>query len=228
MSIHTQLAVAGYGVTVTIDEASQTVMPDGSTTYTVRIKNTGDFDTTYDVVLDGTAVTESSISVTPVVVWTTGILAPEAEEMQTVTVTTASTLEATYNLAATATCNEDTSVTGSATSELVVSSASNEMHIDGIEMSTIKVAPNIKAMAKVTIVDEDNAIVEGAVVYGQWSGLTSDYDFGTTDANGQVSLDSDGVKKPIGTYTFTVTNVTKDGWTYDLSANTETHDSIIV
>ena len=33
-----------------------------------------------------------------------------------------------------------------------------------------------------------------------------------TDALGQVLLDSDGVKKPIGTYTFTVTDVTKDGY----------------
>ena len=210
MSIYTQLAVPSYGVTVKIDEALQVIKPAESATYTVRIKNTGDFNASYGVVMAGTAVENTTITVTPLV-WTTGTIAPGAEEVQIVTVTTASTPEAIYTLTATATCNEDTDFTASATSELMVSSAT-KMQISGIELSTIKVAPSVKAVAKVTIVDESNIPVEGANVYGIWSGLTSDEDSGITDLMGQVLLDSDGVKKPIGTYTFTVTDVTKDGY----------------
>ncbi len=213
MSIHTQLAAPSYGVTVTIDEASQIIKPAESTTYTVRIKNTGDFDASYDIILDGSAVNESTITVVPTN-WTTGTIIPGAEEIQTVTVpTTENTPETTYTLIATATCDQNESITDSATSDLVVSSAT-KMHIADIEISTIKVAPNIKAMAKVTIVDANNVLVESTTIYGTWSGLTSDKDSGTTDTTGQVSLDSDELKRPSGTYTFTVTAVTKDEWIY--------------
>lgn len=79
------------------------------------------------------------------------------------------------------------------------------------------------AVAKVTIFDVDtdgNPVnpVEGATVYGTWSGATSDADSEITNASGQVSLESDKVKNPssgITTFTFTVDDVTKEGWTYD-------------
>ncbi|RLI74405.1 hypothetical protein DRO97_05945 [Archaeoglobales archaeon] len=53
---------------------------------------------------------------------------------------------------------------------------------------------------------------------------------GITDANGQVSLESDQVKNPPTgtTFTFVVDNVVKEGWTYDSSLNVETSDSITV
>lgn len=92
------------------------------------------------------------------------------------------------------------------------------------------------AVAKVTIFDVDtdgNPVnpVEGATVYGTWSGATSDADSGITNASGQVSLESNKVKNPPSgtTFTFTVDDVvTKVGWTYDLGANIETSDSITV
>jgi len=67
-------------------------------------------------------------------------------------------------------------------------------------------------------------------VSGHWSGATTDTDSGVTDTNGQVSLKSDKVRNPAGgtTFTFTVDDVTKDGWTYDESANEETSDSISI
>jgi len=82
--------------------------------------------------------------------------------------------------------------------------------------------------AVVTIVDADGDSVEGATVYGSWSGLTDGTDFGTTDTNGKIALDSDAVKNADGTFTFTVTDVVLDGWMYDSRANVETSDSITV
>ena len=81
-------------------------------------------------------------------------------------------------------------------------------------------------IATVIIVDADGTPVEGATVYGQWSGLTNDTDSGITYASGQVVLTSDRVKNGSGTFTFTVDDITKNGWTYDPDANSETSDSI--
>jgi len=107
----------------------------------------------------------------------------------------------------------------------------NTMHVASIDMSTTKIRLNgwyTYATAAVTIVDADGKPVEGATVSGHWSGLTSDSDSGTTDGDGTIALDSDSVKNADGTFTFTVDNVTKEGWVYDPSKNVETSDSITV
>jgi len=117
----------------------------------------------------------------------------------------------------------------------VTETSTNTMHIINIDMSTDsrKAGPNtfVWAVAAVTIVvDDSDSQVEGAKVSGHWSGATSDRSSGVTDANGQVSLESDSVRNPSGetTFTFTVDDVVKTDWTYNSSANEETSDSITV
>jgi len=101
------------------------------------------------------------------------------------------------------------------------------MHVSAIGMSLKEAGPNVNAIATVTIVNASGVIgVEGATVHGHWSGLTSDIDEGVTDASGKVSLNSDKLRNPAGTFTFTVDNVEKAGWTYNPNANVETSDSI--
>ena len=108
------------------------------------------------------------------------------------------------------------------------------MHVSSIDMSfkTSTAGPNIfyTAITAVTIVDASDNPVEGATVFGHWSGATIDTDFGITDASGQVSLESNKAKNPSSetTFTFTVDNVEKAGWIYDPSTNVETSDSIKV
>jgi hypothetical protein len=230
MFIQSESGPPSYGVTVTIDEAAQTVAPGNGTTYTVRVKNTGDLDASYSVVMGGTAVDEATIDVSPLN-WNTGTLAPNAENVQTVTVsTTSSTTETTYTLTATATCDQDASVIDSTTSELVVSSVTNEVHIASIDMSLKTAGPNTNAVALVTIVDAAGAPVGGATVEGHWSGATTDTDSGLTDTSGAATLDSDKVKNPPGgtVFTFTVDDVSLTGWIYDQAANVETSDSMTV
>ena len=126
-----------------------------------------------------------------------------------------------------------TTVTMNADKTTVVNFAptpSNTMHVSNIEMSLKTAGINVNAIAIVTIVDSGGNPVEGSTVSGHWSETTTDSDSGITDANGEVSLESNKVKNPSSgtTFTFTVDNITKDGWTYNSSANTETSDSISV
>ncbi|UCC40191.1 MAG: fibronectin type III domain-containing protein [Candidatus Aminicenantes bacterium] len=102
------------------------------------------------------------------------------------------------------------------------------MHVSAIYMSLKVAGLNVNAIATVTIVDADGIPVSEATVYGQWSGATSDTDSGVTDINGQVTFKSDRLRNPPSgiTFIFTVTDVVKDGWTYDSSANVETSDFI--
>jgi len=98
-------------------------------------------------------------------------------------------------------------------------SETGTMHVEiiGVSLETQYRGKNIfvNAVALVTIVDDSNSSVEGATVSGTWSGATSDSDSGVTDASGQVSLQSDKVKNPPDgtTFTFTVDDVIKDGYT---------------
>ena len=103
--------------------------------------------------------------------------------------------------------------------------SSTVMHVDDIAMSYQKTGRNYFAKATVTVVDPYGAPVEGATVYGTFSGATNDSRSGVTDANGQVMLQS-AFKKDGGTWTFCVDDVVKDGWTYDAAANVETCDGI--
>ncbi|RLG26751.1 subtilisin [Methanosarcinales archaeon] len=103
------------------------------------------------------------------------------------------------------------------------------MHIGSIDLSTDnRGSGQVKALSTVTVVNFLNNQIANATVYGHWSGLATDVDSGITDATGQVTLESDWVKKANGTFTFTVDNVTKNRWVYNVSANNEISDSIMV
>lgn len=104
------------------------------------------------------------------------------------------------------------------------------MHVASINLALKVVGINTSALATVTIVDAANTPVEGATVYGSWSGATSDIDSAITDVNGQVIVGSDRVKRASSgtTFTLTVDNVVKGGWTYNSGSNVETTDSIRV
>ena len=127
--------------------------------------------------------------------------------------------------------HDGTVYSNTATVFITVNSAAPTMHVASIEMSTDSRSAGkntfVWAVATVTIVDESDSPVEGALVSGHWSDATTDSDSGVTDASGQVSLKSDSVKNPssVTIFTFTVDNVAKDGWTYDQKLNEVTDNS---
>ena len=137
-------------------------------------------------------------------------------------------------VASTVTGETDTADNTMTTTVTIKEKPDATMHVASIDMtlSTRTAGRNkfTKALATITIVDASGNQVEGATVYGSWSGATSDTDSGVTDATGKVTLESDEVKNPPSgtTFTFTVDDVVKSGWTYDPSNNTETSDSITV
>ncbi|MFH1782581.1 MAG: S8 family serine peptidase [Candidatus Omnitrophota bacterium] len=131
----------------------------------------------------------------------------------------------TYTVTLTVTDNGGLTATDTAVVS-VTEQATLAMHVANIAMSTRRTGVNVVATATITVVDADNDPVVGATVSGSWSGLTSDSDSGATGTSGVISLSSNKVKNPNGTFTFTVENITKDGWGYDSADNLETSDSI--
>lgn len=92
-----------------------------------------------------------------------------------------------------------------------------------IAMSGKKAGVNRTATAVVTIKDTNGALVSGATVSGTWSGSYVGNISGTTGADGTVTFTASAKR---GTsFTFTVTNVTKTGTTYDPTQNVETFDT---
>jgi hypothetical protein len=103
---------------------------------------------------------------------------------------------------------------------------SNVIYVQDIAMG-FRTAPGNKyyGQATVWVRSEEGANISGAIVSGDWSGAVSGTSMGTTGSDGKVMLESSS-KKNGGTFTFTVTNVTKLGYVYNSSLNVETSDSI--
>jgi len=83
-----------------------------------------------------------------------------------------------------------------------------------------------RTSATVRIVDHAGAPVANAGVYGSWSGASWGNVSAWTGADGVASFRSTRWVRGGGTFTFTVTNVSKTDWLYDPAANVETSDSI--
>ncbi|MGD8961132.1 MAG: hypothetical protein PVH43_01385 [Desulfobacterales bacterium] len=109
--------------------------------------------------------------------------------------------------------------------EASATTASNVMYVQDIAMGYRKHATKYWGQATVWIRSEDGTNISGAIVSGDWSGAVSGTSMGTTGSDGKVMLESPE-KKDGGTFTFTVTNVTKAGYIYDSGQNEETSDSI--
>jgi hypothetical protein len=92
-------------------------------------------------------------------------------------------------------------------------------------MSFKKAGPNYSGLATVWIKNDSGADIEGATVYGEWTGAVNGTSSGDTGPDGKVTLESPK-KKNGGTFNFCVTNVVASGYTYDEALNNETCDSI--
>jgi len=100
---------------------------------------------------------------------------------------------------------------------------SNSMHVQSIDMWFHQQGKRYKVYAKVRIVDENDNPVENAMVYVTLR--RSDYNDPTNSTGFVTFLQITKIK---GEYVTTVTNVTKEGWTYHPEDNVETSDSIYV
>ncbi len=101
----------------------------------------------------------------------------------------------------------------------------NYVYVANIAMSRSTSKQGTQATATVTVRNQNGALVSGATVTGQWSGLTSGTVSKTTSRTGTAALTSTRTKST-GTFTFTVTGITISGSTYSPANNTETSDFI--
>lgn len=115
------------------------------------------------------------------------------------------------------------SVTITATPPVVVPTA--RVGNIAMSLSTTNLSTRARAYAVVTVLDGNGRPVSGATVAGSWSGVVSGTVSGTTDSTGAVRLASPTTRNR-GTFTFTTTRVTRSGYQYDATLNTETTDSI--
>jgi len=99
------------------------------------------------------------------------------------------------------------------------------MRVADIAMSLVGNARLGRATAKVKVFDANGVAVPGATVSGTWSGLVTGNGNAVTASSGIAGFTSPVAKKA-GTFIFTVTGVTLQGWTYKPDLNTETTDSI--
>jgi hypothetical protein len=74
----------------------------------------------------------------------------------------------------------------------------------------------------VTVKDENGSVVAGVTVTVDYTGPTSGTVSGVTNTRGVAKLKSRPARNPIGTWCFTVTNLSKQDYTYDPNANVVT------
>jgi hypothetical protein len=100
------------------------------------------------------------------------------------------------------------------------------MWVSSVDISVFSPAPNqYAAMAIVTIVDAFGTVA-GADVQGAFSGSSSSFAGGATNASGQVTLTSLPVNTTWTSWTFCVTDVMATSHWYNPALNLETCDSI--
>ncbi|NOT25266.1 MAG: PKD domain-containing protein [Acidobacteria bacterium] len=127
---------------------------------------------------------------------------------------------------ATLTVTDNRGGTGNASVQIVVSqNPALVMRVGSITMALVSSNAGPSGRATVKIVNASGQPVQGATVTGNWTGLVKETGNATTDANGNAVLTSRSSKKK---GTFTITNVTRSGYTYNASANVETTKSIVV
>jgi PKD repeat protein len=133
----------------------------------------------------------------------------------------------TYSAVLTVTDDQGLTATRSVTitAQPVVTLAAMKVGDIAMSLSSTSSTARARAYATVTVLDGNGQPLSGAKVTGRWSGVVSGNVSGTTASNGSIRLQS-GTTRSRGTFTFTVTGVTRSGSTYDASLNTETSDSI--
>ena len=98
-------------------------------------------------------------------------------------------------------------------------SGGTTMHVSAMTVSRAKSGPNYLGVCVVTVVDDGGAPLGGATVTVSYDGATNGSTSGTTAADGTVTLQSSGLKKPIGEWCFEVTDITHATLTYDPGSN---------
>ena len=202
--------------------ANQAPVADAGTDQTVNVEDTVQLDGTGSYDPDGDPITYSWAFVSMPTDSTATLSGAD-----TATPTFVADVEGTYEVELTVSDGElidSDSVTITATTV----APTGTMHVAAIDMWYKAAGPNFFVYTKVTIVDANNVAVPEATVY-----LKTTLPDGSK-VSGSGATKSDGTvtfklrSRQTGDYTSTVTDVFKDGWTYDPDVNVETSESLPV
>lgn len=108
---------------------------------------------------------------------------------------------------------------------ITVTATTKKIFVNKIAMSVNQSSTGHQCTAKVTIKSPTGALVSGAKVTGRWTGVNTSIGSQSTTSKGVASLKNSRSSKR-GTCTFSVTGVSKSGFSYDPAQNLETSDSL--
>ena len=95
----------------------------------------------------------------------------------------------------------------------------NTIHAGDLDNASTLNGNNWNAAVVITVHDQNENPVAGAVVSGSWSNGTTGSGSCTTNASGQCTITRTGVRGSVSSVTFTVTNVTHSSFTYQPGSN---------
>ena len=100
-----------------------------------------------------------------------------------------------------------------------------DIHVDNITVVREALNGNrFRGVVTVTVVDDSFQPVSGVTVSGVFSGPNSTSTSGTTDQNGQVTMNSQGAKNATSLWCYEVTDLQATGATYNANSNIMTTD----
>ncbi len=108
------------------------------------------------------------------------------------------------------------------TGYITVNTATNVMHVNDITVTRVYRLGRYAGRAVVQVYNQSGSPVASARVYVTFSGPNSGTKNALTNSSGNATFTTSYVRNPSGEWCFTVTNVTKSGWTYDSGSNVVT------
>ena len=120
------------------------------------------------------------------------------------------------------TVTDDDGATGSAAVTVTVSAAQEEIHVQAQTVTRQNWWRYVRGIDTVLVTDQNNQPVAGVTVTANYSGPNNGQVSGVTGANGTVVLYTNWKRSPNGAWCFEVTDVAKDGYSYNPSANVVT------
>ncbi len=99
--------------------------------------------------------------------------------------------------------------------------ATDSLHVSDLDGSYTIVRNRWNAIVTITIKDNQGESVSGATVSGVWSDGYTGSASCVTGSNGTCEVSAKNLKLTVPSVTFSVSNVTLSGYTYDASANTD-------
>ncbi len=126
------------------------------------------------------------------------------------------------------TVTDNLGATGTATKVITVQpNAALVMRVAALQLTLTTSGSLSSGKAVVRVTTPEGVAVSGVSVTGAWSGMVSGTSMGTTDASGNAVLLSKRFKKTSGTLVFSVTKLSKAGYSYDPGKNIVTTATLV-